>query len=179
MRMVLAGGLLLPDYSHVDQSTARVSRDSDGVVYQNPAYELSLRAPASWTVTHDEPTYILLAVRLDHACSIALQPLAWSPLLGSGSFKGQLSYQLSKAKDLAGEILDEQPAVLSSLPARDIHVSMKQGTKRLIEHHIIARKGMTLYDLSTDELSDDAGNAAEPPCSSDFSFTRKNLILPH
>ncbi len=51
-------GLLLPDYSHVDQSTARVSLDSQGVIYQNPAYEVSLRAPTSWTVTHDEPTYL-------------------------------------------------------------------------------------------------------------------------
>jgi hypothetical protein len=172
-------GPLLPDYSHVDQSTARVSRDSQGVIYQNPAYEVSLRAPASWTVTHDEPTYILLAVRSDRACSITLQPLAWSPLLGLGSFKGQLSYQLSKAKDLTGEILDEQPAVLSSLPARDIHVSIKRGTERLIEHHIIARKAMTLYDLSTDELADDEGKVAEPPCSSDFRFIRENLVLPH
>jgi len=172
-------GLVLPDYSHVDQSTARVSGDSQGVIYQNPACEVSLRVPASWTVTHDEPTYILLAVRSDRACSITLQPLAWSPLVGLGSFKGQLSYQLSKGKDLTGEVLDEQPAVLSSLPARDIRVSVKQGTRRLIEHHVIARKGVTLYDLSTYELADDKGNVAEPTCSSDFRFTRNNLILPH
>lgn len=176
---LLVLGLLLPDYSHVDQSTARVSRDSQGVTYQNPAYEVSLRVPASWTVTHDEPTYILLAVRSDRTCSITLQPLAWSPLLGMASFKGQLSYQLSKTKDLTAEVLDEQPAVLSLLPARDIRVSVKQGTKRLIEHHVIARKGMTLYDLSTYELADDEGNVAEPPCSSDFRFIRENLVLPH
>ena len=172
-------GLLLPDYSHVDQSTARVSQGSQGMIYQNPACEVSLLAPASWTVTHDQPTYILFAVRSDRACSIALQPLAWSPLLGLGSFKGQLSYQFSKAKDLTGEVLDEQPAVLSLLPARDIRVSVKEGTRRLIEHHVIARKGMTLYDLSTAELADDEGNVAEPSCTSDFRFIRENIVLPH
>jgi TM2 domain-containing membrane protein YozV len=176
---LLVLGLLLPDYSHVDQSTARVSPDSHGVIYQNPAYEVSLLAPASWTVTNDEPTYLLLAVRSDRACSASLQPIAWSPLIGLGSFRGQLSYQLSKRKDMTGEILDEQPVVLSSLPARDIHVSIQQGTRRLIEHHLIAKKGMTLYDLSTDELADDEGNAAEPTCSSEFSLIRKNLVLPH
>lgn len=176
---LLVSGLLLPDYSHVDQSTARVSRDSEGMVYQNPAYEVSLRVPASWTVRHDESTYILLAVRSDRACSLTLQPLAWSPLVGLGSYKGQLSYQLSKAKDLTGEVLDEQPAVLSWLPARDIRVSVTQGAQRLIEHHIIARKGMTLYDVTTDELTHDEGNVAEPTCPSDFSFIRKNLVLPH
>lgn len=80
---------------------------------------------------------------------------------------------------MTGEILDERPAVLSSLPARDIHVSIKQGTRRLIEHHLIARKGMTLYDLSTYELADDEGHSAEPACSSEFNFIRTNLVLPH
>jgi hypothetical protein len=72
--VLLVLGLLLPDYSHVDQSIARVSLDSQGVIYQNPAYAVSLRTPASWTVRHDEPTYLLLAVRSDRACSVTLQP---------------------------------------------------------------------------------------------------------
>ena len=86
--------------------------------------------------------------------------------------------QFSKAKDLAGEVLDEQPAVLSGLDARDIRVSVTQGGQRIIEHHVIARKGMTLYDVSTDELTRDEGGVAEPTCASDFSFIRKNLVLP-
>jgi hypothetical protein len=187
LAVVLAAGylslslleLLLPDYSHVDQSTARVSPDSQGVTYQNPAYEVSLRAPASWSVTHDEPTYLFLAVRSDRACSVTLQPLAWSPLIGLGAFKGQLFYELSKSKDITAEIIDEQPVVLSSLPARDIRVSIKRGTRRLIEHHLIARKGLTLYDLSSDEYADNEGNTAERACSSEFSLNRRNLVLPH
>jgi hypothetical protein len=171
--------LLLPDYSHVDQSSARVSQDAQGVIYQNPVYEVSLRAPASWTIRHDEPTYILLAVPSDRACSVTLQPLAWSPLIGLASFKEQLSFQLSRTKELTAQVLDEQPAVLSLLPARDIRVFVKQGTKQVLEHHVVARKRMTLYDFSTDELVDDEGNVAEPPCSSDFRFIRENLVLPH
>jgi len=38
---------------------------------------------------------------------------------------------------------------------------------------------MTLYNLGTDKLADDEGNVAESPCSSDFRFIRKNLVLPH
>lgn len=172
-------GLLLPDYSHVDQSAARIAESSQGVIYQNPAYHLSLRAPASWTIRHDEPAYILLAVRSDHSCSVTLQPLAWSPLIGLASFKEQLSYQFSKAKDWTGRVLDEQPAVLSSLAARDIRVLLKRGTMQLLEHHVIARKGMTLYDFTTDELVDEEGNVAEHTCSSDFRLIRENLVLPH
>jgi TM2 domain-containing membrane protein YozV len=175
---LVVAGLLLPDYSHVDQSRAHVVQGSEGVFYQNPAYDVSLRAPAQWTVKNDAPNYILLAMRSDRACSVTLQPIPWSPLVGLGSFKGQLADQFSKAKDLTGEVLDEQPAVLSGLNARDIRVSVTQGGQRIIEHHIIARKGMTLYDVSTDELTPDEGNVAEPTCASDFSFIRKNLVLP-
>jgi len=172
-------GLLLPDYSHVDQSAAHILQDSQTVVYENPEYGVSLKAPASWTLNHTEPTYILLAVRSDRACSATLQPLAWSPIISLRSFRGQLSDQLSKAKDLTGKILDEQPAVLSSLPARDIRVSINQGTQRLTEHHIFARNGMTLYDLTTDELSTEEGNIGESSCATDFGFIRNNLVLPH
>jgi hypothetical protein len=83
-------------------------QDSEGVFYQNPAYDVSLRTPARWTVKNDTPNYILLAARSDRACSVALQPIAWSPLVGLGSFKGQLADQFSRAKDLTGEVLDEQ-----------------------------------------------------------------------
>jgi len=45
-----------------------------------------------------------------------------------GSFKGRLAYEYSKAKDLTGKVLDDQPAVLSGLKGRDIRVSVTQGT---------------------------------------------------
>ena len=169
-------GLLLPDYSHVDQSRARIVPDSEGVSYQNPAYDVSLRAPARWTVKNDEPRYFVLALRSDRACSWTLQPIAWSPLLGLGAFKGQLADQFSKAKDLTGQVLDEQPALLSGLKGRDIRVSVTLKGRNLIEHHLIVRKGMTLYDVSTDELIRDERDV-EPTCASDFNFIRNSLAL--
>jgi len=169
-------GLLLPDYSHVDQSRARIVPGSEGVSYQNPAYDVSLRAPARWTVKNDEPRYFVLALRSDRACSWTLQPIAWSPLLGLGAFKGQLADQFSKAKDLTGQVLDEQPALLSGLKGRDIRVSATLKGRDLIEHHLIVRKGMTLYDVSTDELIRDERDV-EPTCASDFNFIRNSLAL--
>jgi hypothetical protein len=175
---LFAIGPLLPDYSHVDQSSALVVQGPEGVTYQNPAYKITLKAPSTWTISRDEPRYILIAVRSDHACSLSLQPLPWSPLIGLGAFKGRLSYQLDQGKTLTGKILDEQPTVLSSLPARDIHVFIERGATHLIEHHIIARRRMTLYNVTTDELANAEGTAAVPSCSSDFSFMRENLVLP-
>jgi len=99
-------------------------------------------------------------------------------VVGLSSFKGQLSYQFSTSKDITGQVLDEQPALLSGLNARDIRVSVVQGGQGIIEHHTIARQGMTLYDVCTDELAGDEGGVADPTCASDFSFIRKNLVLP-
>jgi len=42
---------------------------------------------------------------------------------------------------------------------------------------MIARKGMTLYDISTYEIARDKGDVAEPTCASDFRFILKNLVL--
>ncbi|MGH9642312.1 MAG: hypothetical protein ACRD3Q_07780 [Terriglobales bacterium] len=172
-------GLLLPDYSHVDQSRAQLVQDSEGVFYQNPAYGVSLRAPVRWTVKNDAPNYILLAVRSDRSCSVALQPIAWSPLVGLGAFKGHLANQISEAKDLTGNVLEEQPAILSGLKGRDIRVAVVQGGQRIIEHHLIARKGLTLYDVITNELTGDEGHDGEPGCAFDFSIIHKNLVLLH
>jgi hypothetical protein len=173
-----ASGLFLPDYSHIDQSAARVSHDVQGVNYQNPAYGVAMRAPNSWTIER-EPSYFALAIRADHGCSASLRPYAWSPLLGLDSYKGQLSYQLSKEKNTIGKVVDDHSAVLSGLRARDIRLFVKQDKNLLVEHHVIARKGMTLYVLSTYELAIDEQTSADPSCSSDLGFIRTNLLLPH
>jgi TM2 domain-containing membrane protein YozV len=175
---LLFTALLMPDYSQVDQSRAQVSQDSEGLFYQNPTYDVSLRAPAGWSIKNDEPDYLLLAVRWDRGCSVTLQPMRWSLLVGLDSFKAQLAYQLSKVKDLSGAVLDEQPAVVAGLSGRDIRVSFTQGGQPMIAHHFIARQGMTLYDLSTYELAGVDAEAAESTCAADFNFIRKNLVLP-
>jgi hypothetical protein len=172
-------GLFMPDYSHVEQSAVPVSRDAQGSVYMNSELGVNFRVPNSWTVTHDEPTYFAVAIRSDHVCSMDLRPIAWTPLLGLDAYKGQIAYQLSKQPRVAARVLSDQPTVLSTLPARDILLSVKQGEALLIEHDVIARKGLTLYILGTYSLANDDGTEAAPSCSSDLRFVREHLVLPH
>jgi TM2 domain-containing membrane protein YozV len=176
---VAASGLFLPSYASIDQSTARVSQKAQRTTYDNPAYGVSLAVPGLWTVEHREPTYLALAIREDHACSADLRPFPWSFLLGLDSYKRQLDYQLSQDKSLTAKILDDKPVFLSGLPARDIYLSVRRGMNSLVEHRIIAKKGMTLYVLATYQLAAGGGAPADPSCSSDLQFIRDNLRLPH
>ena len=172
-------GLFMPDYSHVEQSAVQVSKDAQGSIYSNPALGVSLRVPDSWTITHEEPTYLAIAIRSDQVCSMDLRPIAWAPLLGLDAYKGRIAYQLSKQPKITARVLGDQPAVLSALPARDILLSVKQGESLLIEHDVIARRRLTLYVLGTYSLANEDGTEADPSCASDLRFVREHLVLPH
>jgi hypothetical protein len=104
---------------------------------------------------------------------VDFRPLAWSPLLGLNAYQGQLMYDFSKEKNSTGKILANQSAFLSGLPARDLTLAVTEGAIHLTEHHIVARKGLTLYDFGTYALANDDS------CTSDLRFIRENLVLPH
>jgi hypothetical protein len=65
------------------------------------------------------------------------------------------------------------PTTLSGLPARDIVLTIEQNGNHVTEHQIAARKGMTLYILTTDSLTETVAD-----CQSDFQFIQQHLALP-
>ena len=116
----------MPNYANIDQSTARVGRNGQDSIYDNPAYEVSLAVPGSWASDHQERKSLALAIREDHRCSADLRPYAWSFLLGLDPYKRKLDYQISQDDGLKTKILDEQPIVVSGLSGRDISLSVKR-----------------------------------------------------
>ena len=136
--------------------------------------------PRSWAIEHQERKSLALAIRKDHRCAADLRPYAWSFLLGLDPYKRKLDYQISQGNGLKGEILDEQPIAVSGLSGRDIRLSVKRERYySLVEHQTIARRGMTLYVLTTDQLAADDVTPADPSCTSDLQFIRDHLRLPH
>jgi hypothetical protein len=172
-------GLYMPNYANIDQSTARVVRNRQGSIYDNPAYRMTLAVPGSWTIEHQERKSLAHAIREDHGCSADLRPYAWSFLLGLDPYKRKLDYQISQGNGLNAKILDEQPIVVSGLSGRDISLSVKRERDSIVEHRIIARRGMTLYVLTTVQLAADDATPADPSCTSDLQFIRDHLRLPH
>ncbi len=69
--------------------------------------------------------------------------------------------------------MQSAPTMFGGLPALDIVLTLEQQGRQITEHKIVARKGMTLYILSTDSLTTSVAS-----CQPDFRFIQQNLALP-
>jgi len=58
-------------------------------------------------------------------------------------------------------------------PRATLVLTLEQDGSQILEHQIVARKGMTLYILTTDSL---AGSTAD--CQSDFRFIQQHVVFP-
>ena len=90
-----------------------------------------------------------------------------------GSYVHALSEQLEQPENKGSRLGQISSATLGGMPARDIVITIDQQGNPLNEHQIVARKGMTLYVLTTDSLTESTAN-----CQSDFRFIQEHLGLP-
>lgn len=165
-------GLLLPNYSTLDQTLARIRQAEQETVYSNPVYGVDLRAPASWSLADQDTERLVSAHRDDNVCFADLRLVAWSPVLPANSYARALSAMLARPENKGSRILQIEPATLAGLPAQDISLTITvQGTP-VSQHQIAARRGLTLYILTMDSLPDSA-----LACQPDFRFIQQNLAL--
>jgi hypothetical protein len=166
-------GLLMPNYSAIDQSHARISVGPKETVYSNPAYGIEFTAPATWTLTDQDTKYPVGARRNDDVCAADLRLVAWSPVLSADSYARALSAQLERPENKASRLAQNTPSTLGGLPARDIVLAIEKNGNHVTEHQIAAKKGMTLYILTTDSLTESI-----PVCQPDFQYIQQHLALP-
>jgi hypothetical protein len=166
-------GLFMPNYSAIDQTPARISSGDQSTVYTNPAYGIEFKAPAAWSLTDQDTKYPVGARRNDNVCAADLRLVAWSPVLPADSYARAVSAQLQRPENKANRLVQNIPTTLSGLPARDIVLTIEQNGNHVTEHQIAARKGMTLYILTTDSLTETVAD-----CQSDFQFIQQHLALP-
>lgn len=165
-------GFFLPDYSAIDQTPARISPEDEQTVYTNPEYGIEYRAPAGWTLTDQDTKHVVRARRNDNVCAADLRLAAWSPIVPLGSYVHALSEQLAQPENKGSRLGQISSATLGGMPARDIVITIDQQGNPLNEHQIVARKGMTLYVLTTDSLTESTAD-----CQSDFRFIQEHLGL--
>jgi TM2 domain-containing membrane protein YozV len=166
-------GMFMPNYSAIDQTPARISSGDQGTVYTNPAYGIEFKAPTAWSLTDQDTKYPVGARRNDNVCAADLRLVAWSPILPVDSYARAVSAQLERPENKANRRVQNTPTTLSGLPARDIVLAIEQNGNHVTEHQIAVRKGMTLYILTTDSLTETAAD-----CHSDFQFIQQHLTLP-
>ncbi|HYL63578.1 MAG TPA: hypothetical protein VE077_13250 [Candidatus Methylomirabilis sp.] len=167
-------GLLLPDYSALDQTSARISQTGQETVYSNPTYGIDFRAPASWSVANQDTKVLVGASRDDRVCFAELRLAAWSPILSAKSYASALSAELARPENKGSHILQTSPTKLAGLTAQYVALSIEEGGNQITEHQVAAQKGMTLYVLTMDSLTE-----SRAACAPDFHFIQENLILHH
>jgi len=166
-------GFFIPDYSNIDQTAARISPGDQKTVYTNQEYGIEFSAPAGWTLADQDTKHVVIARRNDNICAANLRLVAWSPILTVGSYIRALSGQLERPEHKGSRIVQISPATLGGLPSQDIVITIDQQGNPLTEHQIVARKGMTLYVVTTDSLTESTAN-----CELDFRFIQQHLELP-
>jgi hypothetical protein len=165
--------MFMPNYSAIDQTPARISPGPQETVYSNPAYGIQFKAPAGWSLTDQDTKYPVGARRNDNVCAADLRLVPWSPVLSADSYARAVSAQLQRPENKANRLLQNTPTTLSGLLARDIVLAIEQNGNHVTEHQIAARKGMTLYILTTDSLTETVAD-----CQSGFQFIQQHLALP-
>jgi hypothetical protein len=102
-----------------------------------------------------------------------LRLVDWSPVLPADSYARAVSAQLARPENKGNRLVQDTPATLAGGSARDIVLAIEQNGSHVIEHQIAARKGMTLYILTTDSLTESIAD-----CQSDFQYIQQHLTLP-
>src|SRR5437899_3244622 len=163
----------MPDYSAFIYTPARISPRDNETVYTNPKYVVEFRAPAAWTLADQGTKHLVSGRRNDNVCAAAVRLAAWSPILPLRSYVRALSAQLERPENKGSRIVQTTPTTLGGLSAHDIVLTVGQQASQITEHQIAARKGMTLYILTTDCLTN-----STTACQPDFRFIQQHLVLP-
>lgn len=166
-------GFALPDYSTINQSPARISEEDQEVVYTNPDYGVVFRAPATWSLADQDTKRLVSARRKDNVCAADLRLGAWSPILSLSSYAKVVSANLERPDNKGSRLVQSRPTHLGGLAALDIMLAVERQGDQVTEHQIAARRGMTLYVLTTDSLTDSVSN-----CGADFRLMQQRLTLP-
>ncbi len=166
-------GILFPDYRSIDQAAARVTRGPQENSYSNPKYGVSLRAPASWSVTTPGPPNLVQASTLGGLCNASLVAEPRLPFLTLHRYAMNMTQQLKARGTPDYQPVEEKPATLAGLPARELVFAVTSGETHATQRYIITARGLSLYTLITT-----ANEASSDACEPDLRFIREHLSLP-
>lgn len=168
-------GILIPDYTTIDQSQAQVRKLEDRISYSNPKYDVEMQIPPTWQFTKAQPEYFAAAEHPEAACSalfLAAPRWPWTTLESLGD--SLVSSQQGDQPGGAG--IEHRSSRLGNLPAveilfrspSDIDLGDETITIDRQEHYVLAAKGLSVYALLF---------FYEEPCTADVEFIRQNVTI--
>lgn len=170
---LVAIGLLLPDYRIVDQSAARIARSPEQSSYTNAKYGISLHAPASWDINTSKPHVFFEAIGKHGACNVNFLAEPRPPFLTLDLYSGMVTRQLKARPEPRYESVEEKPATLAGLPARELVFAATTGPTHFTQRYVVAKRGLSFYVLILT-----ANDAPVEECDPDLQFIREHLSFP-
>lgn len=164
-------GLVMPDYTTIDRSQVLINENQENKTYANPAYGVQMSIPPRWNFDSSDPGFLIEASWLDGACRVSLIAEAAFPLLTAEEVSDDLSHQIL-AENPNFRLVARQPTKLAESPAHELVFSADVEGTEVVQHYLLARKGLSLYALVT--------TAAGPflsQCQDDLKLIREDILI--
>ena len=146
-------GMLMPDYKQIDQSQAVITSTPNESVYTNKKYGVEMRIPAEWKFDQSKPAEFVETEGVAGLCNATFMVEAQAPFISMKTMSNSVVRQiLTQNKNF--RLVEQKPSTLGNLRAEDTVLAAKFDKISLIQHYLIARRGLSVYELVTTSPAD-------------------------
>ncbi len=170
--LLVSIGLMVPDYTKIDQAPASLKTDGGVITYSNAKYGLRVDFPEGWKVEQGkEGGTFVEASKYEGLCSV--QMMASAELFPGTSDEQVILAELRK-KFPKTYLVGVQPAKLGGVAGNEIAVTIPLNDEaELHQRYIMARRRWKF-----DAFSMIATYAGDNECNSEAEQIRKSVVLP-
>ncbi len=146
-------GIAMPNYRQIDQSHAWLVRAPNGDVYRNPEYGVQVTFPLGWDVAAFRPRTFIAATSPDLDCSFRLTAAGSPPFESADQAARQATLQFSNL-GLRFRLIGRRLVRFGNLHGLQELFSIRRGNSTWTQGLVFAKRGLSMYLLSTSSLDD-------------------------
>lgn len=146
-------GIAMPDYRQIDQTHAGLTTVSNSAVYRNPVYGIQVTVPMDWVVAPPSPRIFIAASSPDLDCSFRLSATGSPPFQSAAFAADQASAQFSNLGSPL-QLIGRKLVRFGNLQGQQVLFSIKRQHTVWIQGFVFAKRGLSMYLMSTRSLDD-------------------------
>jgi TM2 domain-containing membrane protein YozV len=175
---LIALNFVMPDFSAIDQTQAKILPEVQGTAYVNPKHGVEMHVPLGWKLSNDDKANFVEAETgsEEDTCHVTLLADATLPFVGVESHLNSVLAEVQK-KFADVQVIEQGPSLLGGSSGQQVVIRLahKIGELKfpLQQKYAMAQKGLAVYALieTTDAPPTDS-------CKSDLAKIRERLVLP-
>jgi hypothetical protein len=144
--MLVALGLLLPNYEPIDESRAEVEKTSVATTYRNPKYRVSIEFPPGWELSYPTTKQFVMGVRPGGGCVVQFMAAAELPFVTRQAQVREI-VRILTPKGYVYE--QERSTELGGFAASEVTFRHKRDQGEIDQKYLFAKKGLSSYILIT------------------------------